>query len=340
MATVYACDKERESVLVSYISEPILAFGAMKQWSIRGLGPLLKSVRTALIRGLVNEGTLGEISAMILLLKSMDELMDAGLGWRSVQAFLENLALVKKNKIKEVRGMIPKKSKLNFNHFIQWFGNFKHSDLCFLLKRRAASMLQRNQDGADLLIPFFTEDGEEIKYGAILVQVKNCVQASDTKDVGMKLSASYVFKQWDEEEQNIPLIRVVLELGLVRSNKKPKSFPMANSVDLVKVNIKRDQTTPEKKGKAAYIVTSSISKQEKLVFVSRLVKDEEVKFLRLRGIAGVPWMNGDTYDGFTDLLEGPFAPKTMSSWTDRVDLACYWEELSVFDGVDDDPADK
>jgi hypothetical protein len=78
MATVYLCDKRRESMLVSYVSEPVLAFGAKKEWGIRGLCPLLKSIRAALLGGIVNEGTLGEISAMILLLKSMDEL-NAGL---------------------------------------------------------------------------------------------------------------------------------------------------------------------------------------------------------------------------------------------------------------------
>jgi hypothetical protein len=80
-------------VLVSYTSEPILAFGAMKLWKERGLCPLLKSIRTALIRGVVNEGTLGEISAMILLLNSMDEL-NVGLGWSTVHEFLKKLAML------------------------------------------------------------------------------------------------------------------------------------------------------------------------------------------------------------------------------------------------------
>jgi hypothetical protein len=35
MATLIARDKDRESMLVSYTSEPMLAFGAMKQWEER-----------------------------------------------------------------------------------------------------------------------------------------------------------------------------------------------------------------------------------------------------------------------------------------------------------------
>jgi hypothetical protein len=150
MATVLVCDKARESMLVSSISEPILAFGAMKQWNERGLCPSLKSIRTALIRGIVNEGTLGEISAMILLLKSMDKL-NAGLGWSNVRDFLRNLVKVKQNieeeNINEENFNNKKTSKKNIeesiekklddlipkesNHFIQWFGKFKHSNLCF-----------------------------------------------------------------------------------------------------------------------------------------------------------------------------------------------------------------
>ena len=90
MAIVHACDKRRESVLVSCISAPILAFGTRKQWNKRKLSPLLTSIRTSLLRGIVNEGTLGEISAMVLLLKSMD-VLNAGLSCKTVSAFLKQL---------------------------------------------------------------------------------------------------------------------------------------------------------------------------------------------------------------------------------------------------------
>ena len=267
MVTVYLCDKAREAMLVSYISEPVLAFGAMKQWNEQGLCPLFMSFRAALLRGVVNEGTLGEISAMILMLKSMD-VLNAGLSWKSVRVFLKQLAEVNKDIKKQIRAMYPKKSKLNFNHFIQWFGKFKHSDICLLLRRRAACIFPRNQDGADLLIPFFVRNGEETKFEAILVQVKNGLKANDTKEVGRKLFASYVFKHWKEKEQNFPFIRLVLELGLSRVNQKLISIPMKNNADVVEVLVKRDQSTPAK-GKAAFIVTSSISGHKSLLPFTR-----------------------------------------------------------------------
>jgi hypothetical protein len=61
--------------------------------------------------------------------------------------------------------------------------------------------------------------------------------------------------------------------------------------------------------------------------------------LRLRGIAGVPWMDAPTYDAFVELLEGPFAPRTLSSWTDGVHNACSWKERSIFRGLKKSPAD-
>ena len=156
----------------------------------------------------------------------------------------------------------------------------------------------------------------------------------------MKISASSYFQHWDEEDQTIPLCRVVLELGLSRcANKKPSSMPMENSVELVMVRVTRDQ-----EGDAVYMVTSSDSPEEMLFIESTCMKEEKVQFLRLLGIAvvPVPWMNDEIYDGFTELLEGPFAPScTMSSWTDDdIDTACSWKDLSIFSGIDEDPTDK
>lgn len=61
--------------------------------------------------------------------------------------------------IKEELGVfIPKiGSQLNFNHFVQWFGRYDPAEIGVLLRRRAAGILQRNQDGADLLIPLFVQ---------------------------------------------------------------------------------------------------------------------------------------------------------------------------------------
>jgi hypothetical protein len=58
--------------------------------------------------------------------------------------------------------LVPEGNKLNFNHFVQWFAHFDPSFILSLLKRRAACILQRNQHGADFLIPFFISREDDI----------------------------------------------------------------------------------------------------------------------------------------------------------------------------------
>ena len=135
-----------------------------------------------------------------------------------------------------------------------------------------------------------------------------------------------MFHHWNGEEQNVPFFRVVLELGLSRANKKPSFIPMKKAADLVEVEITPVLSAPTEDGEAMFENKPSTVYKTK----SDSVKEEKVKFLRLRGIAGVRWMNGDTYDCFTKLLEGPFEAKTMSSMSDGVASVCSW---SVFHGL-------
>jgi hypothetical protein len=68
-------------MLVSYFSEPILAFGAMKQWRERGLLSFIDVTANSVDSRNSERRGLGRELAMILLLKSVDEL-NAGLGWK------------------------------------------------------------------------------------------------------------------------------------------------------------------------------------------------------------------------------------------------------------------
>jgi hypothetical protein len=114
------------------------------------------------------------------------------------------------------------------------------------------------------------------------------------------------------------------------ANKKPSSIPMANRADIIEVKIAPAQST------SALSVTSSISGHKKPISVyqtnSPSVKEQTVKFLRLRGIAGVRWMNDAIFDCFVELLEGPLDPDNMSSLAKDVDPYGYWKEPVVFPG--------
>jgi hypothetical protein len=114
----------------------------------------------------------------IIGLKSMDKL-NACLGWSNVRDFLRNLVkmkqnieeenideeninkkTIKKSIEKKLDDLIPKREQTQLQplHPVVW--KVQALNLCLLLKRRAACILPRNQDGADLLIPFFIGDGK------------------------------------------------------------------------------------------------------------------------------------------------------------------------------------
>eukprot|EP00977_Amphora_coffeiformis_P020634 scaffold8374_cov175-Amphora_coffeaeformis.AAC.73 len=70
---------------------------------------------------------------------------------------------------------IPRDARVCVNHFIQWRREFAYQDLQTLAKRRAGCRMKKNQDGADLIVPAWWKEDGIIRWGAILIQVKNRV---------------------------------------------------------------------------------------------------------------------------------------------------------------------
>ena len=156
-----------------------------------------KSIRTALIRGIVNKGTLGEI-----FFYDSKNGFNGGWSWLEKSSrFFNKLALVEsdnKNKNikketidirKEIGGMIPKDSKLtvNFNHYIQWFGKFQPmfaSETTCCLHLVTKPRWRRTFDS------IFNRWWQEIIFRDILVLVKNCLNSYDANNVSKKLFAS------------------------------------------------------------------------------------------------------------------------------------------------------
>jgi hypothetical protein len=84
-----------------------------------------------------------------------------------------------------------------------------------------------------------------------------------------------------------------------------------------------------KKSETAFLVTSLLSRNDKIFDVSNEnlpIVEGKVKFRRLRGIEGVPWMERTTYDGLVELLEGYFELSSLSSFTKDVKSSCFWKE--------------
>jgi hypothetical protein len=139
--------------------------------------------------------------------------------------------------------------------------------------------------------------------------------------------------------QNIPIFRVVLELGLSRTQEKLQSIPIANNADLEEVNVTCDQASRTEDGSAAFTMISSNSQQEE-DFIMSFSEDRNIQFLQVRGIARVPWMDEATHEAFNKLLDSTLGPTTISTLTDGVDTACFWDAKSFLAGLTDGQTDK
>jgi hypothetical protein len=114
MATVHAYDKRRESMLVSYISAPILAFGAMTQWNKRKTLSFVDVDHNCV----ASKGLWGRFRQWFCWLKSHgcpERLVEL----QTVSVFLKQL--LNGNKGYQENDTCHDSCKLNFNDFIQWF---------------------------------------------------------------------------------------------------------------------------------------------------------------------------------------------------------------------------
>ena len=145
-----------------------------------------------------------------------------------------------------------------------------------------------------------------------------------------------MFKQWTEEERKIPFFPVVLELGLNHVNKKPSNNPVLGRVDLITVSVEEAENTPNE---AAFIIKSSNSRLENRFAVfknqSPTMEKGEVKFLRLRGIAGVRWMDEATVPTMASpnfrrvLLRQVPSTKKSDSVPEKIEITAIQEDVVV-----------
>mmetsp|Transcript_20488 Transcript_20488/g.31244 ORF Transcript_20488/g.31244 Transcript_20488/m.31244 type:complete len:307 (+) Transcript_20488:1-921(+) len=221
-------------------------------------------------------------------------------------------------------------SKTCVNHFIQWYRKLSKCDLEILAKRRAGCILPRNQDGADMLIPFWIDekerrDGshdndvgnvkrrklveksdekmqdrdinndERHKFGMIVIQVKNCIRHEDMRVVGYKLERDYIFDK--DTMAGVPTMRIVMELGLRRD----KDGQSQLKGEIVKVNVNVNDGE----------VQTSNSQVPKTIQCGS-AQEACFSFLRLKGIDSIEFLkNNDKKDVRTalkELLRGPIQP--------------------------------
>ena len=339
MATALAIDEDRSGVLATYVSEPVLSLGASILWKQNHVlcEKLLPALRSALMRGQVLEGPLGEIVGSILLLIAMDKISTesdpAGpvkFKWCTVEKFLQKLG--DEWEWDQLKTKIPRDANISVTHFIPWRRDFKVADLQKLAERRAGCTMRRNQDGADLLIPLWWKNNDKYTFGAILIQVKNCIKHNDMREVGYKMHPHYVFKE-DAELKKLLYINIVMELGLGQHEAVNSRGQEERNVQIVQIS-----TTPSSEGtdsgdaasSSGCTVEASVSKS--YLHAKIPLDKKEYSLFRLKGLTSIPFVrnNQDLHCALNNLLLGPC---DVNSWLEvhrmKKDEPNYENDLST-----------
>ncbi|KAK1946689.1 hypothetical protein P3T76_002241 [Phytophthora citrophthora] len=254
MSVLHYVTYKNDAYISGYVSEPILTFGASYMWyELEDLKRpsaleryILPQFRTMLFNGEINTSNIGEPVSRIFLLLAMDAVAKASSkAWVfafsgrfcDVPRFVEKL-VGDNPQIREGNSEIINEEKMDayrkwveswdgwqvcFSHFVDLKKEPTTGVLWKLLDRRAASVLPREQLGADLIIPIFHPKDRDVhpegSVSFILVRVNSQVGGDDEfPDSALReLSPSYVFEKTDKPNSvhttsNHEAIRLYLSL--------------------------------------------------------------------------------------------------------------------------------
>ena len=341
MATLLVSDARRTGLLVSYVSDPVLSEGMRRYWMNEEyvVDTLLPEVRQALIYGQVHEGTLGETVAITTLLMVMDKAR-GNRDWVTMEEFFATLCGSDPSV-----PLDPKIASADIcvNHFLRWYKDMNKADLETLAKRRAACILQQNQHGTDLVIPFVisnskkrnrddhvAESSQRVdEFGMVIIQVKDCKAHEDMREVGFKLADECIYGEQARELSQVKKVKVVMEIGLKRNNNSPNNISLSQpKTQLVKVE-RTKVNTGRKEGIA---VKASTSTSQELFYpsnVSRLPEESKFEFVRLKGLDSISFLSGKDRlkNRLNELLRGPICPSDWwesyrnHGWTNEITQA-------------------
>ncbi|KAH9255212.1 hypothetical protein BASA81_006652 [Batrachochytrium salamandrivorans] len=216
MGTLLSVSFDRESLLVTYLSEPALAAAASLLWR-KHLPSLLSTLREALVCGAVSAGPVsvgpaGEIAAQVALLVAFDSLCGEDSGLKRTKPLADFLeALLPADSQLKAAEFIPeehrKGAQVSVLQFVQLPVNFEFTEAVLkeLHARQTACVLPPDQAG--LLVPYALPDD---KYSFVLVQVENW--AVDFAETLRKLDPEFVFGGRHVFAKK-PCVRVCLQLG-------------------------------------------------------------------------------------------------------------------------------
>eukprot|EP00743_Colponemidia_sp_Colp-15_P006055 GILK01006508.1.p1 GENE.GILK01006508.1~~GILK01006508.1.p1 ORF type:complete len:637 (-),score=63.33 GILK01006508.1:158-2068(-) len=229
MATCLWISSERDAVLVSYASEPVLPeASAWELSSVDNASAALQTLTSALMNGLVEASYRGELVARILLLPFTTLQTTYFSQAFTLHCYLSSLLGSKtvKNILKLPAAVLA--ATLQVTHFVPIDYEIScPEELQALYDCRAAAICKRNQQGDDLVIPFkMAQDNgsPEAVYSAIKIQCKNWASDLHFDNVTVQglrhLSGAtrqqqwrYTFSEWADDVPVPPYITLYMHLG-------------------------------------------------------------------------------------------------------------------------------
>jgi hypothetical protein len=215
MATVLGAHKSLSSLLVSYISEPVLSEAALSYlscishsngensfWNLSNLSTVLERYLQFVYLGMFSVGERGEFAMRIYLLMarcyshhfySKNALFSQTV---NLLDFLRSVAPANQPLVDFERQGSEKTCvkfsdwNVGFTHFVKLASPFTLKTLKKLWARGAAAALKSCEKWVDIVIPCARLVEDKLKYGVVLVQVKD--YKSDFVELGQVLSVSQV----------------------------------------------------------------------------------------------------------------------------------------------------
>jgi hypothetical protein len=209
MATCLAIDSNRESLLMMYPVEPVLAEAAkgyIQQEYVHGqLSKVFDPLQDCFRIGAIDQGHNGEFVAKLLILLGLFQVSSVGSVVSSCQCILD--ALFGKEIMKKV-SVADVEDEFSFNCFTELVRNSKYwaesdaqTELALYFNRGAAIQLPRGHPGADLLLPIRRKSISEksgcveYNYKYLLIQIKNYERnlvQSQVKGISWALERTFV----------------------------------------------------------------------------------------------------------------------------------------------------
>ena len=158
--------------------------------------------------------------------------------------------------------------------------------------------MPRNQEGGDLLIPVWWKDENgHICFGGIVIQLKNCINHQDMKEVGYKMHPGFVFGKCDSLKA-LEYINIVMELSLARDE------GVSDATRRKKVQVVQMTVAIDSDGKTTVGASTSATP---LVLEKSQLESRKYSLVRFKGLKSFSFVrdNEPLHAALNDLLLGP-----------------------------------